>query len=165
MIWWGIFIGLVLARNVATVRYVPAVYLLNYKQCRKGLISWAALLAQESIWIVAAIQSLIAPDRSVPVPLRALGALLFILASLLLIWARRVNPYAIPEIARPAKIIRAGPYAVFKHPMYIGLGFGAFGVFLLLGQPWALVPIGVYLNLLFYRAIVETRFLSRQFSL
>lgn len=75
----------------------------------------------------------------------------------------RVNPYAsrVVEVEPGQKVISSGPYAVVRHPMYLGDSLMFFLSPLALGSYWAMIPaLGIEL-LLVARIKDEERVLMR----
>lgn len=159
---WLAFVLLSVALEVAFRRFVPAENRRIYAQCPKDAAYWAAITLYHSIWIVAAIQAAVSPDSVAPWQ-QIGGAVFFVAGQAIVIWARAVNPMFIPALAYVPKRLRVtrGPYQIIDHPGYIGMAFAAHGLFLLLGQWWAIVPVGLYQGFLWRRMIVEDRLLSK----
>jgi protein-S-isoprenylcysteine O-methyltransferase Ste14 len=164
--WWAAFIGLNILLEVAFRRFVSLEHRNNYTQCRKGCDYYAAVIAYHQIWIVAAIQQLVAPSN-VPLWQRLGGVGMFAAGNALVIWARRVNPFFVPILIYVPPHLRAtaGPYAFCSHPGYLGFALAAHGAFFILGQWWAVFPMGIYQGLLLGRTIIETRFLASKIQL
>lgn len=102
----------------------------------------------------------------VPVAIEALG-LLALIGSLLFVYrVMQVNSYLAPVVAvqtdRGQKVIDIGPYALLRHPMYLGVIVYAFGMTLLLGSLWGLVPAAVLAGLLVVRVRLEEGVLRRE---
>lgn len=83
-----------------------------------------------------------------------------------MLWAMIVNPYLAPEVRiqteRGHRVITTGPYAIVRHPMYVGLILLLAGTPLLLGSSWAFLPSGVVALLLVIRAVLEDRMLRKE---
>lgn len=160
--WWQLYIALNLLALVAAVWLIPHSYRLRYFECPTDVTCRLAVFFQHSIWTVALLQQFTNPS-SLPDGLRFIGADLFVLGHALVIWARRVNPYAMPVVVAPERLITTGPYAWIAHPMYTGLVCVALGSLLLLAQSWAAIPVIFFVGVLFYRIHVEGRFLAKCF--
>ncbi len=162
MIWWGIFIVLSVALEMAFRRVVPLEHRNNYARCRKGRDYYAAVILYHQIWIVAAVQSIVAGE-AVPLWQRIGGAIFFILGNALVIWAKAVNNLFVPALiyVPPHLRVKRGPYAAMDHPGYCGFALAAHGIFFLLGQWWAVAPMLAYQLLILRRAIIEDKFLSQ----
>lgn len=143
------------------ILFVPAEYRSNYKRCRKDAEFWLVAALSFSIWIVAAIQSFVAPG-SFPVVARIIGTVLLAVGSVLHIWAHRVNSCFVPAIIYipPDLRVKDGPYRFCSHPGYFGFILSACGDAGLLGQWWAVFPMIAYVMLIVRRGIIENRILS-----
>ena len=74
--------------------------------------------------------------------LRILGALLCAGGVGVAIWARHIlagNWNAAVSLQKRHTLVQAGPYAVVRHPIYLGFLLAALGMFLVLGEVRALV--------------------------
>lgn len=158
---WLIFFALIGASIVCTLWLVPAEYRRNYARHRED---WLAAGLLNAIWIVAAVQDLVATSVHLPLALQLVGIILMVAGYALVIWARRVNPFFVPAIVVPGYIVTAGPYSWINHPGYAGLALAACGSFFLLGQSWAFFPTFAYLCLLARRIHIEERLLSTHFQ-
>jgi protein-S-isoprenylcysteine O-methyltransferase Ste14 len=65
------------------------------------------------------------------------------------------------EIAPGQKVISTGPYAVVRHPMYVGAFIMLIGMPIALGSWWGLLVFVVMMPALFWRLLDEEKFLSR----
>ena len=78
----------------------------------------------------------------VPVWVVLLAAVLVLLGYAMIFWVFRENSYAsrVVEVMEGQRVIDSGPYAIVRHPMYIGSTvFYAFSP-LVLGSWWAMIP-------------------------
>jgi protein-S-isoprenylcysteine O-methyltransferase Ste14 len=87
------------------------------------------------------------------------GGMLYIIGSWLAHFALEVNPYAVPTVEKPPRIVTEGVYQIFRHPLYAGQLLSSAGTFLLLGQMWAGLPLTLYYLLIFNRIRREDRIL------
>ena len=106
-------------------------------------------------------------DR-VPAGLQVAGLGLGALAFAGTLWTMRTNPFFLPVIRiqseRGHRVIRHGPYALVRHPGYLGMALGAPACPLAIGSWWGLVP-GLVLAVLFVRrAAHEDRFLRERLA-
>jgi protein-S-isoprenylcysteine O-methyltransferase Ste14 len=83
----------------------------------------------------------------VPVPLVLLADVLVFLGYVLVFLVFRENSYAsrIIEISKGQKVISTGPYAVVRHPMYLG------SILMYLSMP---IALGSYVALLFFAPVI-----------
>lgn len=158
--WWGVFFTLIIALEVAFRRVVPLEHRRRYARSPKGREYYLAIILWHLIWTTSAIQNLVAPAPA-PTWQRIGGIVFFILGHALLFWARRVNPFFVPALVEPERIVKTGPYAFMEDPGYVGMAIAAHGPLLIFGQWWAVFPAAAYQILLLRRAIIEDRFLSQ----
>ena len=83
-----------------------------------------------------------------------------------MLWAMIVNPYLEKVVRvqseRDHRVITTGPYAIIRHPMYVGVILMLVGIPLLLGSSCAFLPVGVIALLLVIRTILEDRMLRKE---
>ena len=81
----------------------------------------------------------------------------------LVVDAMGTNRYFSPVIRiqddRGHQLVDRGPYAIVRHPGYLGMAITLSMAVLALGSWWALIPAGTYCLLILRRAVVEDRFL------
>ena len=79
-----------------------------------------------------------------PLWLSVIGFIGYIPAAIFPYWAMLVNNYLTTTVRiqeeRGHQVVTDGPYRFVRHPMYVGLIFGAISMPLLLGSWWALIP-------------------------
>ncbi|MEW6651061.1 MAG: isoprenylcysteine carboxylmethyltransferase family protein, partial [Chloroflexota bacterium] len=94
------------------------------------------------------------------------GAFLFAAGLGLFGWAMITNAYfsTIVRIQseRGHKVCRSGPYRFVRHPGYVGALFQSFGVPLLLGSLWALIPGILAATAMVIRTSLEDRTLQSE---
>jgi protein-S-isoprenylcysteine O-methyltransferase Ste14 len=92
---------------------------------------------------------------------QALGFALFILSLTISFRVMRENTFAAPVVRiqaeRGHQVVRTGPYALVRHPMYSGAIFFFFGVSLLLGSWWGTAIAPVFIGLFAMRAMIEEK--------
>jgi protein-S-isoprenylcysteine O-methyltransferase Ste14 len=78
----------------------------------------------------------------------------------------RVNKFAEPTVRiqteRGQKVIDTGPYAIVRHPLYLGGVILFTGIPLALGSFWALIPTAVGTLVLVVRTVLEDRTLREE---
>lgn len=166
MIFWFLHFAIIGAALVAGFRLVPAEHQRNYEQCPKSAAYWFAALCSFSIPIFAASQAAL-DDFSFPLWMRMAGAGYMVAGYALQIWAWRVNFFLLPAViyVPPELRVTNGPYRYCAHPFYMGAVSASLGGVALLGQWWALFPLGAYLVLILWRVHAENRILSQKPSL
>jgi protein-S-isoprenylcysteine O-methyltransferase Ste14 len=96
----------------------------------------------------------------------AVGYALLLVGVGITTWAEAVNKFFEPTVRiqteRGHKVIDTGPYAIVRHPGYVGGFFTAAGMALSLGSLWALVPAGLASALLVLRTQWEDQTLQAE---
>jgi protein-S-isoprenylcysteine O-methyltransferase Ste14 len=100
----------------------------------------------------------------VPVWLCLLGLALVIAGYGLYARVIRENRYAsrVIEVVAGQKVITSGPYALVRHPMYLGMSILFLGTALGLGSYWTLLPTLAAIPTLAIRAVQEEKTLLRK---
>jgi protein-S-isoprenylcysteine O-methyltransferase Ste14 len=121
-----------------------------------------------AIFIVAGFDAARFHWSSVPPWLIVLGYILLSICFFLSVWAESVNKFAEPSVRiqteRGHKVIDTGPYAIVRHPMYLGALFFLAGIPLALGSFWALIPAAAATVVLVVRTILEDRMLQKELT-
>jgi protein-S-isoprenylcysteine O-methyltransferase Ste14 len=103
---------------------------------------------------------------SVPLWLIVVGYALLSAGYVVSVWAYRVNKFAEPGVRiqrdRGQKVIDSGPYALVRHPVYVGGFLMAVGIPLALGSFWALVPAAIGGLTIAVRIVWEERTLREE---
>jgi protein-S-isoprenylcysteine O-methyltransferase Ste14 len=101
--------------------------------------------------------------RPVPLGVVALGLVLAVTGYCLVFWVMKTNTFAASTIRVETgqNVIDRGPYALVRHPMYLGMVMTALGIPLALASYVALPVFALLLPLLVYRLIHEERTLRR----
>lgn len=84
----------------------------------------------------------------------------------LYIWVLRTNSFAsrVIEVEQGQKVISAGPYAIVRHPMYLGMILLMISTPLALGSYWAFIPSLALIPLLAARAKNEEELLMNELT-
>ncbi len=82
---------------------------------------------------------------------------------LMVLWVFKTNTYTsrIIEVEAGQKVISSGPYAIVRHPMYVGAFFTYVFSPLALGSYWAVLPGLMILPVLIFRILHEEQLLLR----
>ena len=98
------------------------------------------------------------------------GALLYFPGMAFLLWARLtlgkyyfVSTVAGAQLFADHQLVKTGPYAIVRHPMYVGLALAAWGA-LLIYFTWTAVYFAVFAPMLAFRAYREEQALSAEFG-
>ena len=103
---------------------------------------------------------------SVPVWLVLLADLGVLAGYGLYIWVLRTNSFAsrVIEVEQGQKVISTGPYALVRHPMYLGMILLMIATPLALGSYWAFVPSLALIPILAARAKNEEELLVNELA-
>jgi protein-S-isoprenylcysteine O-methyltransferase Ste14 len=93
-----------------------------------------------------------------------IGLVTYVLATVFGSWALIVNRFfsGVVRIQRERghKVIKTGPYAIVRHPGYLGGTLGYLGMVFILGSPWAFIPYIFQMTVLVWRTALEDRMLQ-----
>jgi len=94
------------------------------------------------------------------------GLPLYLMGALLVPWTMIVNPYLERtvriQVERGHQVVKSGPYAVVRHPMYAGVILQSLGAPLLLGSLWSYLPVAATISLFVVRTALEDRTLRNE---
>lgn len=94
------------------------------------------------------------------------GTILFAFGTVVITWAMLVNPHfeTIVRIQtdRNHQVTASGPYAVVRHPGYVGASLWALAPPLIVGSLAALLPAALATGVLVYRTSLEDKTLQRE---
>jgi len=103
---------------------------------------------------------------SVPIWLIFAANAVVILGYLLIIRVFRENSYAatVIQVEKDQRVISTGPYALVRHPMYLGLVIMILFTPLALGSYWAILPALLVIPMNVYRIMGEEEVLRRELT-
>ena len=101
---------------------------------------------------------------AVPDGVAVLGNALVAIGLVENLWVFRENSYGASTIEKMAdqKVISSGPYALVRHPMYVGVLILAIGAPLALGSYWGLLFLLITVTVLVLRILDEERMLAAE---
>ena len=102
---------------------------------------WSAV----PLWLVTAGDMLVAAGYSI----------------IFLVYKENTFTSATIEVAEDQKVISTGPYAIVRHPMYVGALLYLLGTPLALGSWWGFAPLAATLPFLIWRIVDEEAFLAK----
>jgi protein-S-isoprenylcysteine O-methyltransferase Ste14 len=165
-----VFIAVFVILTVPSIAYVwhtnPDIFAARSKihERTKGwdkALLWILAPSTVAIYLLAALDAGRMHWSSVPLWLIVVGYILLTTGYLLCVWVYRVNKFAEPGVRiqteRGQKVIDTGPYAIVRHPLYVGGLLLFAGSALALGSYWALVPAAVASAILIVRIPLEER--------
>ncbi len=134
-------------------------------QRSQQIIQFLAQIAFIAVIVVPAIDHRFGWS-TMPSYVSALGDLLVALGFLVVFLVFKENTYtsAIIEVGSEQKIISTGPYALVRHPMYIGALIMLAGVPLALGSWWGLFTIIPITLVTMWRLLDEEKFLAKNLA-
>ncbi len=96
---------------------------------------------------------------TVPLIVVIISEVLVLLSYLFIGLVFKTNSYAsrIVEVEKDQKVITTGPYAIVRHPMYLGVLIMYVFSSLALGSYWALIPMSLIIPILFARIKEEEK--------
>jgi len=131
----------------------------------QNIIQALAGLAFIAIFIASALDHRFGWS-TVPAYVTALGDVLVIFGFYLVFLVFKENTFASGtiEVVAEQRVISTGPYALVRHPMYIGALVMLVGVPLALGSWWGLLAIIPMIIVLILRLLDEEKFLAKNLA-
>lgn len=126
---------------------------------------WLAVFApvMYGVYIVAGLEARLG-EPGLPVSLWPMGFALFGGGCALLTWSMLVNPFFEKTVRIQTdhghKVIESGPYAIVRHPGYLGLFGWMLGTPLMLASAWSFVPAALAIAGIVIRTGMEDRTLN-----
>jgi len=126
------------------------------------VIQFFAAIAFVSLFVLSALDHRFGWSR-VPIALEIAGDILIALGFAYVFWVFKVNSFTsgVIEVAPGQRVITYGPYAMVRHPMYLGSLVMLFGIPLSLGSFWGLLTIFFMATVIILRLLDEERFLAK----
>ena len=131
----------------------------------QNIIQAFAAVAFIALFVVSALDHRLGWS-TLPPYLVALGDILIVLGFYLVFLVFKENSFASGtiEVGADQCVISTGPYALVRHPMYVGALVMLVGVPLALGSLWGLVAIVPMTLVLIARLLDEEKFLTRNLA-
>lgn len=96
------------------------------------------------------------------------GLPIYLLGCALIPWTMIVNPHLEKTVRiqedRGHQVVKSGPYAVVRHPMYAGVILQSLAAPLLLGSLWSYLPVAATICLFAVRTALEDRTLRNELT-
>jgi protein-S-isoprenylcysteine O-methyltransferase Ste14 len=130
------------------------------KQWSQKIIQGVASVSFLSTMVVPALDHRFGWSHA-PIPAVIAGDVLVVLGFLMVFLVFRENTYtsSLIEVASEQRVIHTGPYAIVRHPMYVGGLVLVAGIPLALGSLVGLVTLPPFAAILVWRLLDEERFL------
>ena len=174
--WWEAWIFLtiyligILANGIWTIRHNPE--MINERgRMGKNAKSWDKVIGVfytiflVGIIVVAGLDARFAWS-SAPLWVKILGGIGFSLSLALTFWVMTANTFLSTFVRiqddRGHYTVTRGPYRFVRHPMYVGILFMSWGIPLLLGSWWAVIPGALIMVLFVIRTALEDRTLQAE---
>jgi protein-S-isoprenylcysteine O-methyltransferase Ste14 len=126
------------------------------------------LVVTLAIPVVAGLDTVRFGWSSLPPWTMFLGIALHASGDAFVVWTMIANPFAEKTVRvqteRGHHVITTGPYAIVRHPMYLGVILMFVAVPLVLGSVWAFAPVVAMMLLLMVRTVLEERLLRRDLT-
>ena len=166
-----VFVALTIPSMVYIWRVNPEIFAAR-RRIQPGTKGWDRVLLMVLLPTMLAIYPVAALDDGrfhwsrVPLWLVVVGYVLLTISWCLFMWVESVNKFAEPGVRVHAeqRVIDTGPYAIVRHPMYMGVPSFSVGTALALGSYWALVPAALLLPILVGRTAMEDRTLREELA-
>ena len=131
------------------------------EKSQKVLQSFAAVLFV-AIFVVPALDYRFGWS-TVPLSLEVAGDLIILIGFAFVFWVFRVNSFTsgVIEVATDQRVITTGPYAIVRHPMYLGSLVMLLGIPLSLGSWWGILAVVLLGALIVARLLDEEKFLAK----
>jgi protein-S-isoprenylcysteine O-methyltransferase Ste14 len=176
---WGagwVYLGVFIAFDLATLLVVwprhPAL-LAERSEIQAGTKAWdqvvlrlTALYLPMASWIVAGLNERWGWSPEVSLPIQVAAGVVTAAGYSLVVWAMGANAYFSATVRlqtdRDQKVVSSGPYAIVRHPGYVGAMLFTAAAPLLLGSVWALIPGLIAALLYVVRTELEDRTLKAE---
>lgn len=115
-------------------------------------------------WICAGLDQHFHWSDFLPAAAVVIGLVLVSLSWALTTWSVWVNSFFSPAVRIPEergqRLISEGPYAIVRHPGYLGIALSMFASALALNSLWSIIPAILYLWVTIRQTAIEDRMLA-----
>jgi protein-S-isoprenylcysteine O-methyltransferase Ste14 len=123
-------------------------------------------IATIGIFVVAVVDFFKLQGPKVPDWLAYAGAIPFLAGAIFIAWVMGENPFLERMVRiqheRSQFVITTGPYAIVRHPMYLGMIISSLGWPFVLGSYWAAIPVLLLDASFVFRTFCEDRTLHEE---
>jgi protein-S-isoprenylcysteine O-methyltransferase Ste14 len=169
-IFLGIYLVGITANGLWSLRHNPD--MLNERgRMGANAKSWDKVIGLVYMVLLFAIYILAGLDArfgwsAAPPWVKILGGVAFAFSMVLTFWVMSANTFLSTFVRiqddRGHTTVTGGPYRYVRHPMYVGILFMSWGMPLLLGSWWALIPGALNIVLFFVRTALEDKTLQAE---
>lgn len=172
-LWGWVLAGIMFVNKAVSLFFLDPGLVEERTNIKRGYKSWDILLSSImgrigpfAIIVTGGLDYRFGWSNGSPFGLQIVGVILLILAYTLILWAMRTNRF-FSTIVRIQKdrghhVIMSGPYAMIRHPGYLGTIVHTISLPLVLGSYWAFVPTFIALIFCFMRIVMEDNTLKRE---
>ena len=158
---WGVYWVIALAYEIATAKSKTTVR----RKSGSSLIFLALLLLL--LTPIGQSGALGLPFIHGPTAVQIVGLLIAAGGIGLAMWARSHlggNWSGVPAIKQGQTLVKSGPYAIVRHPIYAGLLYGVLGSAIVLGTYGSLIVICLTVLFVLVRIVQEERLMREEFG-
>ncbi len=162
----GLMLASLAGNFIVILRFNPGIAETRSKM-RQGTKGWdKVLMAVYSLLylafpVVAGLDAVRLGWSSLPAAYLYPGLVLYALGSALIAWVLATNPFLETTVRiqeeRGHRVITTGPYAIVRHPMYLGLLIQYLGLPLILGSVWSFATAAAIIAVFIIRTAREDR--------
>jgi protein-S-isoprenylcysteine O-methyltransferase Ste14 len=140
----------------------------NTKAWDKILVRLAAGYGPFAIWIVSGLQYRYGWLPEIPLPWQWIAAGITAIGFAIVAWAMWANAFfAVTARLQPERgqtVASGGPYAIIRHPGYLGAAIFNLATAAMLGSAWGLIPGVITVGLFVLRTSLEDRMLQAELA-
>lgn len=152
------FFGIFLPKKVIETRSKPLTNQPTYEKVLKIPL----FLSEYATYVVAGLDQRYNWTIEIPWYMLVLGAAIFFMGMGILLWSMIENPYFNQRVSMDEdhRVVTTGPYAVIRHPGYLGMMTYLAVVPILLESLYAMIPTIVVIILFMIRTSLEDKYLA-----
>lgn len=165
-----ILLGVSLLIIVANSFILPPELISERGQKKENVEKWdnvitrLIILPWLAIYLISGLDYRYRWSSEISLSIRLIGLVIYILGNALITWAMVSNFYFSTAVRlqyeRGHKVSNTGPYALIRHPGYLGMMVYHLATPIILGSIWALIPAFLTVVLFIIRTILEDRTLK-----
>lgn len=166
-IWGWVYIIIYLCYILINASILPKELIAERGKSKDNVKNWDKILNKINIipglglLVISGLDQRFNWSSDLNIYFHVLGLILYVAGSILFSWSMISNNFFSTlvriQVDRDHKVATTGPYKLVRHPGYSGFILSSFGVPLILGSLWALIPAIVTGILFTIRTILEDR--------